>query len=327
MKLSIRFHPLLFQSSLAAGGVALMAFNYLQFAIPHGEGLITFSDILWGTLTGGQIALYAPLVAVMFAFTVLNFVLTGYFLYRLVGWLREPGAYGGFKSNPHQNQNTGIFAIVASLSMTVNVFWAPFGFFVPQVSSNMQALMVPSLIVFGILLSALLFFQVTFGRTWFSRGVQRREFNFVWLLDAFAFGLVSLTGSGIVSMASDDAIRTTAAVATLFTLVVGSVLLVYKVAYLVYAHVRAAKLPATAILPAFFLIVPIACLYGLSAYRIAEYLQPHLTSGLHGWESLLITASYGVAVVWALGAIYLIRDYFRSHFAKSPFAPAQWGFV
>jgi hypothetical protein len=38
MKLSIKFHPLLFQSSLAAGGVSLMAFNYLQFAIPHGEG-------------------------------------------------------------------------------------------------------------------------------------------------------------------------------------------------------------------------------------------------------------------------------------------------
>ena len=118
MKLNIKFHPLLFQSSLAAGGVALMAFNYLQFAIPHGQGLITFSDISWGTLAGGQIALYAPLVAVMLVFTVLNFVLTGYFLYRLARWLGEPGAYGGFKNNPHQNQNTGIFAIVASLSMT-----------------------------------------------------------------------------------------------------------------------------------------------------------------------------------------------------------------
>jgi hypothetical protein len=327
VKLSIKFHPLLFQSSLAAGGVALMAFNYLQFAIPHGKGLITWSSVSWGTLTGGQVALYAPLVAVLLAFTVLNFALTGYFLYRLAKWLREPGAYTGFKNNAHQNQNAGIFAVVASLSMTVNVFWAPFGFFVPQVSSNIQALMVPSLIVFGILLVALLFFQVTFGRTWFSAGVERRKFNFVWLLDTFAFGLVSLTGSGIVAMTGNGATRTIATVATLLTLFVGSVLLIYKVAYLVYAQVRAAKLPATPILPAFFLIVPIACLYGLSAYRMAEHLWPHLALSAHGWESLLITASYGLAVLWGLGAVYVIRDYFRSYFARSPFAPPQWGFV
>jgi hypothetical protein len=327
VKLSIKFHPLLFQSSLAAGGVALMAFNYLQFAIPHGKGLITFSDISWRTLTGGQVAFYAPLVAVLLAFTVLNFALTGYFLYRLAKWLREPGAYTAFKNNAQQNQNTGIFAIVASLSMTVNVFWAPFGFFVPQVSASIQALMVPSLVVFGLLLVALIFLQVTFGKTWFSEGVERRKFNFVWLLDTFAFGLVSLTGSGIVAMTGNGATRTIATAGTLLTLVVGSVLLMYKVAYLVYAQIRAAKLPATPILPAFFLIVPIACLYGLSAYRVAEHLNPHLASNLHGWESLLITASYGLAVLWGLGAIYLIRDYFRSYFARSPFAPPQWGFV
>ena len=211
--------------------------------------------------------------------------------------------------------------------MTVNVFWAPLGFFVPQVSSNLQALMVPSLTVFAMLLLALLFFQVTFGRTWFSKGVDRKQFNFVWLLDAFAFGLVCLTGSGIVAMANSDAIRMIAAVATLVALVVGAVLLISKVTYLVYTNARAAKLPTPPILPAFFLIVPVACLYGLSAYRIAEYLQPHLASEAHGLESLLITAAYVLAVVWALGAIYLVRDYLRHHFAKSQFAPSQWGFV
>jgi len=34
-----------------------------------------------------------------------------------------------------------------------------------------------------------------------------------------------------------------------------------------------------------------------------------------------------LAVVWGLGAIYVIRDYLTSYFVKSPFAPAQWGFV
>jgi hypothetical protein len=326
-KLSIKFHPLLFQASLAAGGVALMAFNYLHFAIPHGKGPITLSDISWTTMTESQVALYVPLVAVMLAFTFLNFGLTGYFLYRMVKWLREPGAYSTFKNNAQGNANAGIFAIVGSLSMTVNVVWAPFGFFVPQMSSQMQAMMVPSLVVFGLLLAALLFLEVTFGRTWFAEGVDRTKFNFIWLLDAFAFGLVALTGSGIVATATNETVDGIAAVATLFTLAVGLLVLVYKVAYLTYNHVKAGSLPAHPIMPAFFLIIPISCLFGLSAYRMGGYLQPEVASGATGSPSALIVASYALAVVWGVGSLYLIRDYFISYFVKSPFAPPQWGFV
>ena len=168
---------------------------------------------------------------------------------------------------------------------------------------------------------------MTFGRTWFAEGVDRTKFNFIWLLDAFAFGLVALTGSGIVFMAENDVIVDIATVATVFTLIVGLAVLVYKVGYLTYNHVRAGKLPADPILPAFFLIVPISCLFGLSAYRVAGFLEPQVATDLPGSPSLLITASYALAVVWGLGAVYLIRGYFTSYFVKSPFAPPQWGFV
>lgn len=215
-----------------------------------------------------------PLVLVLGVFTALNLGLVLYFLYRLGRWLGTPGAYTAFRNNPHQNQNAGIFAIVASLAMTVNVIWTSLGFFVPKISGNMQALMLPSLIVFAILAAVLLFFQVTFGKTWFATGVDRRTFNFIWLLDAFAFGLVSLTGSGIVAISTNSQIRDTATFATLFVLAIGSVLLLAKVIYLIYTPVGAGKLPAAGILPGFFLIVPIACLYGLSAYRIAGFLNP-----------------------------------------------------
>jgi hypothetical protein len=325
VKLSINFHPLLFQASLAAGGVALMAFNYLHFAIPHGKGPITLDAISWGRMSQSQVALYAPLVLVMLAFTLLNFGLTVYFLYGLVKWLRKPGAYTAFRSNAQGNQNAGIFAIVASLSMTVNVFWAPFGFFVPQMSPYMQAMMLPSLVIFGLLLTALIFLEVTFGRTWFAPGIDRTKFNFIWLLDAFAFGLVALTGSGIVAMSSNHLIAGIAAGATVFTIGVGAIILLYKVGYLTVNHVKAGQLPAHPIMPAFFLIVPMACLFGLAAYRIEGYYLA--AAGRSGAPATLITASYVLAVVWGLGAIYVIRDYFRSYFVKSPFAPPQWGFV
>jgi hypothetical protein len=326
VRLSIKFHPLLFQASLAAGGVALMPFNYLQFAIPHGEGLITLSAIPWSTLTGAQYALYLPLVAIMLAFTVLHFGLTGYFLWRLAKWLWTPGAYSAFINVPQKNQNAGIFAIVASLAMTANVFWAPLGFFVPWVSSNLQAMMAPSLIFFGILWVTLLFFEVKAGRTWFAKGVDRTQFNFIWLLDVFAFALVSLAGSGIVAMSKNTTIAAVAVVATTFTLVVGLLWLLYKLAYLIYTHLKAAKLPDNPILPAFFLVVPIACLFGLSAYRVVNYLQPQLTVDLPT-STTVVVASYVLTIVWGLATLYLIRDYFRTYFRKSDFAPPQWGLV
>ncbi len=214
MKLNIKFHPLLFQASLAAGGVALMPFNYLQYGIDHGKGLITWAKIPWDSMTAAQYALYLPLIALMLAFTVLHFGLTGYFLWRLAKWLGTPGAFGGFINVPQKNQNAGIFAVVASLAMTANVFWGPLGFFVPWVSNNLQALMLPSLIFFGILWVALLFLEVKALRTWFAKGVDRTQFNFIWLLDVFAFALVSLAGSGIVAISTNTSIQATAAVAT-----------------------------------------------------------------------------------------------------------------
>ena len=88
-------------------------------------------------------------------------------------------------------------------------------------ASSMQAMMLPSLLTFGLLLVTLLFLEVTFGRTWFREGIDRSKFNFIWLLDAFAWGLVALTGSGLVAMAQNDLIVDIAAVGTLFALAVG----------------------------------------------------------------------------------------------------------
>jgi hypothetical protein len=326
VKLNIKFHPLLFQASLAAGGVALMPFNYLQYGIDHGKGLITWAKIPWDSMTATQYALYLPLIALMLAFTVLHFGLTGYFLWRLAKWLGTPGAFSGFINVPQKNQNAGIFAVVASLAMTANVFWGPLGFFVPWVSSNLQALMLPSLIFFGILFFALIFLEVKALRTWFAKGVDRTQFNFIWLLDVFAFALVSLAGSGIVAISTNTSIQKTAAVATIITLVFGFLWLLYKLVYLISTHAKAAKLPDNPILPAFFLVIPIACLFGLAAYRVVNYLQPQLTVDLPD-STALVVGSYALTIVWGLTTLYLIRDYFLTYFRRSDFAPPQWGLV
>lgn len=65
----MKFTPFKFQVPLAAGGI-IDGSNYLQFAIPHGSGLIKLSEIPWDRLTNGQTVLYAPLVGIMFVFTL-----------------------------------------------------------------------------------------------------------------------------------------------------------------------------------------------------------------------------------------------------------------
>ncbi|SJZ84201.1 hypothetical protein SAMN02745118_01984 [Selenihalanaerobacter shriftii] len=325
MKSNFKFHPLMFQASLAAGGIALMAFNYLQFAVPHGKGLINLSDISWNGLTGVQSTLYSPLVAIMLLFTITHFVLTFIFLKGLVSWVTSKKEVASFISDPYKN--VGIFAIIASLSMSANVFWAPVGFFVPQISANLQDFMLPSLIFFGLLWISLLKLEFKVIKIWLSESVDISKFNFIWLLDVFAFGLVNLTGTGIAAMSGNGQIAGIAAFASLFTLSIGFFLSIVKLVYLIYLQIKKDRLPDKSILPAYFLVIPIICLYGLSFYRLASYLQSYFSIDIKGISFFIINVSYVMAIGWGIFILYLLSDYFKNHFGKSNFAPPQWGMV
>lgn len=122
-------------------GISLMAINFLQFAVPHGKGLIKSSDIPWTQLSISQITMYLPLTLIMLGFTLLNLILIVGFLKSLVRWVFNKEEYNNFISNP--STNIGAFVPIASLSMTANVIWGPLAFFVPQLSSHLQAIMLP----------------------------------------------------------------------------------------------------------------------------------------------------------------------------------------
>lgn len=253
------FNPLFFQASLAAGGIALMAFNFLQFAVPHGQGLVKLSDIAWANLNGAQMALHAALVAVMLAAVVTHILLTVVFLKGLFHWVRDRKATSSLIEDPYRNAT--IFPVIGSLSMSANVLWAPVGFFAPWVWSGLQSLMLPSLVFFAVLFVSLFSLEYKVLKVWLKGPVDTSKFNFVWLLDVFAFGLVALTGSGIAIMSTNETIAAVAGVATGATLVAGLLLLATKIAYLTRSHVKAKKLPDVPVLPAYFLLVPISCLF------------------------------------------------------------------
>ncbi len=320
------FTPFAFQVPLAAGGIALMAFNYLQFAIPHGKGLIKLADIPWEKLSTEQTALYLPLIGIMLVFSLINIVSIGVFLRSLKRWFSNKGEYAKFMSAP-PTTNIGILVPIASLSMSANVFLAPFAFFIPELSSNMQALMIPALVLYGILLFALVGLEIKLVRTWFSQPLDTSKLNFVWLIDGFAFGLVNLTGSGIAALSRNETISSIAAFASYFALGVGILLFMVKFGSLIYFQTKSARFPQDPVLPSYFLIVPITCLFGLSLHRMAVYTGTHYQVDVEGMSFMLINMSYLVTIGWGAFTVYLLRRYFRDYFYKSEFSPTMWAIV
>lgn len=315
----------MFQATLAAGGVALMPFNFLQFAIPHGKGLIKLSHISDSAFSGLQTTVYFPLIAVMLIFVALHFGLTLALIKNLIVWISGKGNFKAFMDDPYSN--VGIFAIISSLSMSANVFWAPLGFFFPSISDKLQAYMLPSLIFFGLLWTSLLLLELSVMKVWFTKELDMTRFNFIWLLDVFAFGLVSLTGTGIASMSGNSQIASIAAFASIVTLTVGISLFALKLIYLVYLQVKKHALPDKPIQPAFFLLIPIICLFGLSFYRIGTYLQSNLSIEIQGFSFFVLNFSYVITIAWGVFCVYLLSDYLKNHFADSGFSYPQWGMV
>ena len=323
----MKFTPFKFQVPLAAGGISLMAFNYLQFAMPHVKGLIKFSDIPWDKLTTGQTVLYAPLIGIMFVFTLIAFISTLILLKSIVQWrFKEKNEYDNFMSGP-PTMAIGIFVPVASMSMLANVFLAPVGFFLSIVSSNVQQMMFPALIYFGVLWVVLFMLEFKFLKNWLTKPLDSTKLNFIWLIDVFAFGLVNLTGTGIASMSTNEEISSIAAFASLVALSIGVFLLVAKLGYLLYLQIRSTSLPQNPVLPSFFLMIPITCLFGISFYRIALYLNTTFKLEIKVMSFFLINFSYVIAIGWGIFTVYLLSNYFKEYFYKSEFAAPQWAMV
>jgi hypothetical protein len=322
----VKFSPFNFQAPLAAGGVTLMAFNWLEFAVPHGKAAVKLSDIQWAGLPPVQTGLCGLAVAILAAFAIVNLLLTVVFLKDLAVWLAGGRGYAEFMGGP-PSRITGIFVPVASLAMTMAVVLACAPFFMPAVSANVQKLMVPGLVVFAILLLTALSLEVSLLKRLLKEPPRVSGLNFVWLLDVFAFGLVSLAGTGLAAMANSRGIAWAAAAAAAVGIVVGSLLLVGKLSVLASVRRQSRALPEYQLQPAFFLLVPITCLYGVSYYRITLYLHKWFELNVKLPQHLLITSSYVVAVGWAVLTVYMLADYFRSYFRRSEYFPTQWAMV
>lgn len=320
-----KFNPLFFQASLAAGGISLMPFNYLQFAIPHGKGLIKLSDVTWTGISGMQMTQNAALISIMFISVVAHVILTFEFLKGLAGWLSNKRAVTELMGDPYRNMT--IFPIIGSLAMSANVLWAPVGFFVPQISSGLQSLMLPSLVFWGVLWIMMFVLEFNVAKAWLKQHIEIEKFNFVWLLDVFAFGLVSLAGSGVAGTSGNPQISGIAVVGTVVTVTVGIILLFVKFVNLIKPMIKRKDLPSVGILPAYFILIPITCLFGISIFRLISYFQRVYSYNLSGHQSVIIVLLYVFSMSWLAFSVYLLGNYFRNQFLGSEYSAPQWSMV
>jgi hypothetical protein len=316
----MKFSPIRFQAALAAAGVALMPFVYLQFSVPHGNGIIGFSDISGSVAAGSYLIMF--LVGIMAAFTAAHFVLTTVYLKDLFLWISDKKEFDDFLGNPLTN--TGIFSPIISLAMSINVVLGPVVFFFEFSGDVVQSMLLPVFMIWGILWALLLLAEARVLKLWFVKPVETEKLNFGWLLDVFAFGMVSLVGAGIAVLSVKSHIASSSALMTIVALAAGAFIFAAKLVILIYHQLRAEKLPEKSSLPGYFTVVPILCLFGVSVYKFNIYLKNKFAYDLGAFSFFAVVISFAAAVLCIFLITYLLEEYFREEFGKKEFYPSLW---
>lgn len=316
----MQFTPLRFQSALASGGVALMPYVLMQFTFPRAEKLISINDFR----NGFDVAAIF-LVAVMLLSTLLHFFLVIKISFELIKWIRSGDELRTFLSDP--GLNVGIFSPIVALGMTANVLLGPMAFFFPDFSKDVPALVSYGIYPYAVLFLALGSISVSIAKTWLFRNGKNVIFNYNWLLDVFAWGMIALAGSGIAMAATDMQMARAASILTLIAISVGLFIYAIKGIYLLVLQISSGASLAEPLKPAHFVVVPINCLFAISIYKVAGYTNQSLGIDLSSLAFASVVILFSLSIFWIFLCSYAFRDWFIHEFTKPVFYPSQWGLV
>lgn len=297
-----------------------MPFVLMQFTFPRSGKLISIDDLA----SGFDIATVF-LITVMLVSSVLHFFLILRMSMEFLQWARAGDEMRAFLADP--GVNVGIFSPVVALGMTINVLLGPVAFFFPAFSEEVPVLIGYGIYPYALLFLALVCISVSVGKTWFFRDGKNVTFNYNWLLDVFAWGMVALAGSGITMAANADRVAMAASVLTLCSISIGLFIYGIKGMYLIVTQMMHGLNPAEPIKPAHFIVVPINCLFAISIYKIAGYTQKSLNIDITSIAFTSVVILFVLSVFWIALCAFAFKDWFRYQFPKPEFYPAQWGLV
>lgn len=316
----MKYTPLRFQSALASGGVALMPFVLMQFTFPRNGKLISMNDMVSAF---DPAALF--LVGVMLVASALHFFLIVKMSLEFIRWSRSGNEMAAFLDDPAMN--VGIFSPIVALGMTINVLLGPVAFFFPEFSHAVPDLLGYGIYPYALLFLALVYVSVRIGKTWLFRDGKSVSFNYNWMLDVFAWGMVALAGAGVTMTATAPQVTAAGSVLTLCAISIGLFLYGIKGMYLMLAQMTHGNTPAEPLKPAHFIVVPINCLFAISIFKVAGYTKPALGIDITSLAFASVVILFALSLFWIVLCTIAFRDWFRYQFPKPDFYPSQWGLV
>ncbi len=297
-----------------------MPFVLMQFTFPHRGKLISIDD-----LTSAFDAAALFLVAVMLISSVLHFFLIFKMSLEFLQWSRAGDDMKTFLADP--GMNIGIFSPIVALGMMVNVLLGPVAFFFPGFSQEVPALLSYGIYPYALLFAVLVYVSVFLGKTWLFRDGKSLTFNYNWLLDVFAWGMIALAGAGVTMTATDQQVAMAGSILTLSAISVGLFIYGIKGMYLIVSQMMHGNTPAEPLKPAHFIVVPINCLFAISIYKIAGYTQKSLGIDITSIAFASVVILFALSLFWIVLCTIAFKDWFRYQFPKPEFYPAQWGLV
>lgn len=318
------FNPLSFLAAVGAGGTAVAPFVFFQYTIPHGKGLISFSQVMQHAAETGNKAFYLLLIGIMVAFGTLHLILTFSLLGKLISYKKTPD-YKEYISNPQRN--TSILALYTSLGMTFNVFIAVIRFFVPYLQNNFQSLMLPAIIAWSVLWLFLMRTEINVLKTAFEKDFDIAKLSFGWLLHPFALSMVTVAGTGIAAMAQDHAIANTAAFMTLTSGSMAIFLLFVKLFSVFQSHFKMKGMPERQFLPSFLVVIPITTLLAISFFRLGHYFEHQFDAHFGVYFKIVTLIPFAFQTWYFAFGISMLRKYFTQDFFKKEYYVTLWALI
>jgi hypothetical protein len=316
------FSPLHFLASLGAGGIAVAFFAFINYTLPHGPGLIDRGHTQ-ELAEGARALVYAFAEVGIIVFALLHVLLTLALIVVLVEWLRQ-GKWRELWNDPLKN--AVLVAPLISLTMTMNVIIGPVRYFIPTLADNLQAIMLPGLIVWGALWLITMVLELALLQVSFVKGFDVQHIHFGWLLHPFVLGMVTVTGAGIAALSTDKGIADTAAFMSLVSGLMGVFLLSTKLHALFERHFAGEGLPAKQFLPSLLIVIPNITLFAISGFRLAHWLEHHHGAELHAFMLILMVGALAFETWYLAFGSLLLKDYFGKEL-KDEFHVSQWGLV
>jgi len=312
------FSPLTLLAVIGAGGISIIPFAYYNYTVEHPKGLITFSQLIEKSLFD------YGLMFLMTIFAILHFILFAIFIKDFYRFIKS-GDFKSFFANPITN-NT-VLTIFIALAMSMNVLIGPIRFFIPSLSENLQALMMPALLFWIMLSGIFLFTYMKIQKSLFVSRVDLSKIGFGWLLDVFALSMLAVTGSGIAALSKDVTVAHTAAFISLMFATMAIFFLVIKITLVFQKYLSDAGLPEKQYLPSFLNIVPAITLLSITFFRLGHYIENNFDFHIDHFFTIIITTAFALETWYLIFGATVIFEYFKKHHFTKDYYPSQWALI